>query len=224
MDRGHQSFGKLTSTTQRSVVVSLIALCGFVSSGFVVADTASPAFSLRISVADGRIEVLPLLPVCVTVEIANTGSTPIEVPSLVPDVLPQGRADAAAESQSAPQSTADGPLYVFVIGRPDGTEVEAAYADHTAIVSSSADRQRAIPPTVSLGPGESLARDFCLGYGRMVSENTTATPLTDEICQPCLILSLSRLRYGCSRVAHCSEHVTRLTTGKENPKKRLTDF
>jgi hypothetical protein len=187
---------------RRIAIVSLLALCGVASSGFVVAETASPAFSLRISAADGRSEVLPLLPVCVTVEMANTGSKPIEVPSLVPDVLTRGRADAAAGNESAPRAPADRPLYVFVIGRPDGTEVEAAYADHTAIVSSSADRQRAIPPTVSLGAGESLVRDVCLGYGRMVPENTTARPSTVEFSQSCLVLSASRPRYRSIRVAH----------------------
>jgi len=164
----------MRTKTARPIVVCLATFAAWSAFG---AGIAFATLSLSIETEGGRTEVLPLLPVCVTIRVTNTGATTTTACPLTPDVpwprLPRTSTPNQRTSRLATDKY-NAPMYVFRIRDTQRKTVQATFADYT-LQATIMDAMNSHPSRLrsSIGPGQTWVQDYCLGYGLSSDWTTT---------------------------------------------------
>ena len=158
----------------------LIGCAIALAAGVIVATTpGGGSLTVQIAPEGGRTEILPFLPVCVTISVANSSATTVTARSVVPETNPLwsgGRGPIVLTPKPTPPEPFPPAMYQFVITRPEGKSVRAMFADFTwlAFLGGYTPTHPGKMGKRAVGPGETWVQDYCLGYGMTFDGTTTA--------------------------------------------------
>ena len=156
-------------TRQTVLLLFALAFCRLGLSG---EPPAQGAVQVWIEAEGAKNELLPLLPLCVTISVRNPAATAAMVTPLVPDsnwiLWNRGRRGAA--SPLSGQEVTSGALYHFLVNKDEAQGDRVLFADfvHFSLVALDSPTRPSQIRKTAISAGEIWLQDYCLGYGMMV--------------------------------------------------------